>query len=161
MTNDSQTTAWLDQEDAHLTQVVRAHRWAVQYVGAGDGPEEPAFAYTIGLFGLGSPELVVVGLGPGRAHEVLDSVAALVAGGRDLVPGELLRAPGDGRPLLVEQCPNPGDVVLVANRFYQRPPESSVPAHQLTWPHENGLWPWDDGHSCAPHCQPRPGSRQA
>ena len=62
MTHDPQTIAWLDQEDAHLAQVIRAHRFAVQYVGAGDEDDEPAFGYTIGLFGLGHPELVVVGL---------------------------------------------------------------------------------------------------
>jgi Domain of unknown function (DUF4262) len=55
MTHDPQTTAWLDQEDAHLAQVIRAHRWAVQYVGEGEEPGEPAFGYTIGLFGLGHP----------------------------------------------------------------------------------------------------------
>ena len=36
MTTDPQTLAWLDQEDAHLAQVIRAHRWSVQFVGAGD-----------------------------------------------------------------------------------------------------------------------------
>ncbi len=61
MTTDPQTTAWLDQEDARLAQVIRARRWAVQYVWQGDGPDEPAFGYTIGLFGLGHPELVLVG----------------------------------------------------------------------------------------------------
>ena len=49
---DPQTTAWLDQEDAHLAAVIREHRWAVQYVGPGDAPDQPSFAYTIGLFGL-------------------------------------------------------------------------------------------------------------
>ncbi|SDY36551.1 hypothetical protein SAMN05661080_03219 [Modestobacter sp. DSM 44400] len=41
MTMDPQITAWLDQEDA---QLVRAHRWVVQYIGAGDTPEEPRSA---------------------------------------------------------------------------------------------------------------------
>ena len=36
MTHDPQTIAWLDQEDAHLAQVIRAHRFAVQYVGEGE-----------------------------------------------------------------------------------------------------------------------------
>ena len=161
MTSDPQTTAWLDQEDAHLAQVIRGHRWAVQYVGAGDEPDEPAFAYTIGLFGLGHPELVVVGLPPGAAHGVLDTVARMVAAGRDLVPGEVL--PDDhGRPLVtVEESPNPGEVVLGANRFYQRPPEYSVPAYQLGWAHADGAFPWDDGCPCDPPCQPRPGTWRA
>src|SRR3712207_9308332 len=90
MTTDPQITAWLDQEDAHTAQTIRAHGWAVQYVGEGDEPGEPPFGYTIGLFGLGHPELVVVGLVHAAAHAILHRVAALVRDGRDLVPGELL-----------------------------------------------------------------------
>ncbi len=158
---DPQTTAWLDQEDARLAQIVRAHRWAVQYVGAGEEPGEPAFGYTIGLFGLGHPELVVVGLGGDPTHAMLDRVAGLVADGRDLVPGELLTREGWDGQLVVEILPNPGEVVLGANRFYARPPEYSVPAYQLTWPHRDGQFPWDPGYPCGPECQPRPGTWQA
>ena len=60
MTTDPQLTAWLDQEDAHTARMIREHRFAVIYVW-GEGPDEPAFGYTIGLFGLGHPELVLVG----------------------------------------------------------------------------------------------------
>src|SRR3954469_20660556 len=79
MTTDPQLTAWLDQEDAHLAQVIRARRWAVQFVGPGEEADEPAFAYTIGLFGLGHPELVVVSLSPTVAHALLERAAELVA----------------------------------------------------------------------------------
>jgi hypothetical protein len=161
MTHDPQTLAWLDQEDAHLAQTIRAHRWAVQYVGPGEAPTEPAFGYTIGLFGLGHPELVVVGLSPEGTHGILGRVAETVADGRDLVAGELLTwLDWDGR-LVVEGMPNPGDVVLGANRFYERPAEHSVPAYQLTWAHADGLFPWDEGCSCGPDCQPRPGTWRA
>jgi hypothetical protein len=157
MTTDPQTTAWLDQEDAHLAHVIRAHRWAVQYVGEGDEPEEPPFAYTIGLFGLGHPELVVVGLDHGSAHDLLQQAAALVAGGRDLVPGERLGR-GEQAAAIVEVLPNPGEVVLGANRFYERPPEYSVPALQLTWSAAGGAFPWDDEWPFGPARQPRPGT---
>jgi len=126
---DPQTTAWLDQEDAHLAQLIRAHRWVVQYVGPGDQPGEPAFGYTVGLFGLGHPEL--------------------------------LTFPDRGGRLVVETVPNPGDVVLGANRHYQRPREASVPAVQLTWDHPDGTFPWDAGYPCGPECQPRPGTWRA
>jgi hypothetical protein len=156
MTHDPQTIAWLDQEDTRLAQLIRAHRYAVQFVGAGEEDDEPAFAYTIGLFGLGHPELVVVGLDHREAHDLLGWAAALVAGGRDLVAGEVL-AWNDGGPVVVEELPNPGEVVLGANRYYQRPAEVSVPAYQLTWAHPGGGFPWDPGYSCGPGCQPRPG----
>ena len=161
MTTDPSTLAWLDQEDAHLAQTIRAHRWAVQYVGAGDAADEPAFGYTIGLFGLGHPELVIVGLGHDNAHGILRRVAGIVADGRDLVVGELLTWPDWGGQIVVETLPTPGEVVLAANRFYERPVEYSVPAHQLTWSHADGTFPWDDGYPCGPECQPRPGTWRA
>ena len=161
MTTDPQITAWLDQEDAHLAELIRAHRWAVQYVGAGDDPGEPAFGYTIGLFGLGHPELIVVGLGAETTHGILDRVAGMVANGRDLVPGELLTWDDWEGRLFVEECPNPGEVVLGANRWYQRPEEYSVPALQLAWTHREGTLPWEAGYPCVPECQPRPGTWRA
>jgi Domain of unknown function (DUF4262) len=161
MTSDPQIVAWLDQEDAHLAQLIRAHRWAVQYVAAGEEPDEPAFGYTIGLFGLGHPELVVVGAEPQRIDAILGRVAGMVVDGRNLVAGELLPgSDGDG-PLVVEECPNPGEVLLGANRFYERPPEYSVPAFQLAWCSRDGLFPWDAGYACGPRCQPRPGTWRA
>ena len=126
MTSDPQTIAWLDQEDAHLAQTIRAHRWAAQYVGAGEEPGEPAFGYTIGLYGLGHPELVIVGLGCDNTYGILGRVAGMVADGRDLVIGEMLQWPDWAGRLVVEHLPNPGEVVLGANRFYELPAEYSI-----------------------------------
>jgi hypothetical protein len=156
MTTDPHTTAWLDQEDAHLAAVIRRARFAVQYVGPGDRPDEPAFGYTIGLFGLGHPELVVVGRGARDTHALLDAGAAEVVRGRSLVAGELVEVARE--QLVVEECPNPGAVLLGANRWYQRPAEYSVPAYQLTWASPAGCFPWDPGWDAGPHGQPRPGT---
>ncbi|PRY51228.1 uncharacterized protein DUF4262 [Geodermatophilus tzadiensis] len=156
MSTDPQTTAWLDQEDAHLAAVIRRARFAVQYVGPGEGPGEPAFGYTIGLFGLGHPELVVVARSAPATHALLDAVAGQVVAGRSLVPGELVEAAGEA--LVVEECPNPGEVLLGANRWYQRPAEYSVPAQQLAWASPAGCWPWDAGWDGGAHGQPRPGT---
>ncbi|WP_040337096.1 DUF4262 domain-containing protein [Candidatus Blastococcus massiliensis] len=164
MTQDPQTLAWLDQEDAHLAQVIRQHGWAVQYVFPHDEESGmPAFGYTVGLFGLGHPELVVVGLSSTGAHGILQHVARLVADGRNLLPGEAVPPPaGSGaHAVVVENVPNPGEVLFVANRFYRRPDEYSVPAFQLTWAHVDGAYPWDDHYPCGPDCQPRPGEWRA
>jgi hypothetical protein len=161
MTHDPQTVAWLDQEDARLAQVIRTHRWAVQYVGAGEAADEPAFGYTVGLFGLGHPELVVVGIGYETGHGVLNRVARMVLDGRNLVPGEVL-SDDDGQDLFtVEVLPNPGEILFSANRFYERPDEFSVPAYQLTWAHPGGIFPWDPQYPCGLECQPRPGTWRA
>jgi hypothetical protein len=160
MTTDPQTLAWLDQEDARTARLVRENRFTVTYVW-GETAEEPAFGYTTGLFGLGHPELVVVGVGSEAAYGMLDRAAQLVIDGRDLVPGEHLTWPDRPGGLMVEQLPNPGEVLFAANRFYRRPDEYSVPAYQLTWPHADGRFPWDEGYPCGPECQPRPGTWRA
>ena len=158
--SDPQMLAWLDQEDSRLAQTIRAHRVAVQYVMRGEESDEPPFGYTVGLFGVGHPELVVVGVGHDTAAAMLNTVADLVLDGRDLVPGELLVLDADRR-FTVETLPNPADVLFGANRFYQRPDEFSVPAYQLTWADDGGHFPWDPGYPCPPQCQPRPGTWRA
>jgi Domain of unknown function (DUF4262) len=161
MTNDAQTIAWLDQEDARLAQTIRSHRLAVQYVHAGEEPDEPDFGYTVGLFGLGHPEWVAVGLDHETAGDLLNEVAGLVVAGRDLVPGEVL-SDDDGTPVItVEVVPNPAEILFSANRFYQRPDEYSVPAFQLTWAIDGGLFPWDVHYPWGPERQPRPGTWRA
>jgi hypothetical protein len=161
MTTDPQTTAWLDQEDTRLAQTVRAHRVAVQYVMRGEESDEPAFGYTVGLFGVGHPELVAVGLDHETACGLLNRVADMVFDGRDLVPGEVITDDDGVDVLTVEVLPNPAEVVFAANRFYQRPDEFSVPAYQLTWALDGGVFPWDPRYPCGPECQPRPGTWRA
>jgi len=160
MTTDPQTLAWLDQEDSRLARTIRAHRIAVQYVMRGTESDEPPFGYTVGLFGLGHPELVVVGVGHDTASAMLNTVAELVVAGRDLMPGELVELDAERR-LVVEVLPNPAEVLFSANRFYQRPDEFSVPAYQLTWADADGSFPWEPGYPCPPECQPRPGTWRA
>ena len=158
MTQDPQTVAWLDQEDARLAQVIRRHRFAVQYVWSGDRPDEPGFGYTVGLFGLGHPELVVVGLDHRLSHGLLNKIAQLVVDGRNLVPGEVMTDDAGQDILSVEVLPNPGEVLFSANRFYERPDEYSVPAFQLTWADPAGRFPWDPECEAGAARQPRPGT---
>jgi hypothetical protein len=161
MTTDPQTIAWLDQEDARLAQLIRTHRFAVQYVCSGDEADEPEFGYTVGLFGLGHPELVVVGLDHDMSHGLLSRVARMVVDGRNLVPGEVIQDE-DGQDILaVEVLPNPGEILYSANRFYERPDEYSVPAFQLTWPDAAGTFPWDPRCTYERDRQPRPGTWRA
>ena len=63
--------------------------------------------------------------------------------------------------LTVEELPSPGEVLLAANRHYQRPPEASVEAYQLTYDDLAGCFPWDPGYANAPDIQPRPGTWRA
>lgn len=118
------------------------------------------FCYTTGLYGIGHPELVVLGLPQDVSMRLLNAAAHQVTGHRqDLVPGQLV--PHLEPQLLVEEIPNPGMVVFQANNYYQRPFHASVPAYQLTWADGAGLFPWEQGHEGGPWGQPRPGTYRA
>lgn len=160
MTNP-QIQAWLDQEDTFVAQTIRRYGVFIQYV-SGDPAEVPeSFAYTVGLFGLGHPELVVTDITQGTAHGLLNEVSGRVKVGGDLVPGELLTFDKWPHRVVVEKLPNPGEVVFAANRHYQRPPEASVPALVLTYDDVDGNFPWDRGYCNPPAIQPRPGTWSA
>jgi hypothetical protein len=166
---DVQTQAWLDQEDARVTQAIRRRGWFIQYVlscrrtmpGGDRGHlEDPPFAYTVGLFGMGHPELLIVGVSPITASSVLDALGERIRAGADIVPGELITSEDWQRRIIAEQVPNPGEIVFAANRHYWRPPEHSVPVLQLSYDDEAGRFPWERGHA-EPATQPRPGTFRA
>jgi hypothetical protein len=155
---DSQLQAWLDQEDEHVAQTIRKHGLFIQFVYGGDGEPPPTFAYTVGLFGLGHPELVVLSTGADAASRLLNHLGDRIRAGENLMPGSLLSFDDWPHRVTVEELPNPGEIVLTANRHYQRPVEASVPAFQLTYDDKLGRFPWDPGYANAPDLQPRPGS---
>jgi hypothetical protein len=155
---DAQTLAWLDQEDRRITETVRRHGWAVQYVGGlGD---IPPFAYTVGLFGLGHPELVVFGLDASSAVGLLNDLGSRIRENSDLVPGQILHFDGDGTRVRVDVLPNPAEVLFGANRYDERPDEASVTAYQLTWDID-GAFPGEPGYSKPGWLQPKPGEFRA
>ena len=117
--------------------------------------------FTVGLFGLGHPELVVTGLDHQVSHGLLNRVARMVVDGRDLVPGEVIQDDTGQDILTVEVLPNPAEVLFSANRFYERPDEFSVLAFQLTWADAAGRFPWDPLCAYDRERQPRPGTWRA
>lgn len=175
---DPATQAWLDQSDRHTTAVIRRHGVSIAYIGgdaecdacrAGvpDGASEPhsdartPFAYTVGLFGLDHPELLIFDVDPPTAASVLNDLANRVRAGRYLTAGEVLPFPRWRRRVLVETVPNPGEIAFAANRFYKRPDEHSVPLLQLSVDDVNGRFPGEPGYSGSESSQPRPGTFRA
>jgi hypothetical protein len=158
--------AWLDQHDASITETIRRCGWVVHYIGGeacitpgcdcppGDGPP---FAYTTGLFGLGHPELLILGVDPPSASTVIGTLGERIRSGENLIPGMPVVVTGWPHHIVPETVPNPGDILFEANRFYRRPSEHSVPALQLTYDDDQGRFPWDDGYA-TPELQPRPGT---
>lgn len=166
---DAATQAWLDQEDAMVADIIRRHGWFIQYVGGGlcsrpdcgcSEEDGPAFAYTVGLFGLGHPELLIFGTDPGTAAGVLNELGERIRAGATLLPGQLFTFEQWPHRVIPEQVPNPGDIVFAANRFYQRPDQASVPVIQLSYDDLAGRFPWESGYA-APELQPRPGTFKA
>ena len=169
--NDPQLVAFLDQEDAQTVSCIRKYGVFIQYVGGGpcsypgccNGPhdqEGPSFAYTVGLFGLGHPELMIVGAGVNTSGAVLNELSARVRAGTDIVPGQILTFEQWPHRIIAEPVPNAGEIVYAANRHYQRPAEVSVPALQLSYDDTVGRFPWEDDY-VAPDRQPRPGTWRA
>lgn len=153
--------ARLDEEDRRTAQTIRARGTRNEYV-FGDMPKREApFAYTIGLFGMGHPELLVFGLDPRTSSLLLDDVAARVRAGEDLRAGQVLSFAGWRHRVAVEVVPNPGEIVFAANRYYDRTDEHSVPVLQLTYDDRDGRFPWEDGYDTAAWLQPRPGAFRA
>jgi len=161
--------AWWDQEDARIKTVIRRHGWAIEYIGGGccsvpgcDGGDDdgPPFAYTVGIFGLGHPELLVFGLDPGATARLLNSLGDRIRADESLIPGQLVGVEGWNRRVVPEEVPNPGEIVFTANRFYERPSEFSVPVFQLSYDDDAGRFPWEPGFA-DPKSQPRPGSFRA
>ncbi len=166
---DARTQAWHDQDEARTVAVVRRRGWMIQYVGGGtcsrpgcDGGQSsgPPFAYTIGLWGLAHPELLIFGVPPETVVGVLNDLGERIRTGETLLPGHLVEFDEWPHRIFPETVPNPGDIVFSANRFYRRPDELSVPVLQLSYDDIGGRFPWESGYS-APEMQPRPGTFRA
>jgi Domain of unknown function (DUF4262) len=166
---DARTQAWLDQEDSKVAQTIRRYGWFIQYVGGGvcDAPgcdggddEGPPFAYTVGMFGMGHPELLIIGVSMDDAACVLNTLGHRIQAGADLLPGELITFEEWQHRIVPEHVPNPGEIVFSANRHYWRPTEFSVPVLQLSYDDEAGRFPWEPEYE-APQVQPRPGTFRA
>ncbi len=168
---DASIQAWIDQDDANTTAIIRRHGWMIQYVGGGacnvpgcDGDDHdvdhPSFAYTVGMFGLGHPEFLIFDVSPATATGVLNDLGERVRDGETLIPGQLITFDQWPHRVVLEDVPNPGEIVFSANRFYQRPHDFSVAVLQVTYDDEKGLFPWDEGYN-AVGIQPRPGAFRA
>jgi hypothetical protein len=149
----------LAQNDARTRNIVREHGWMIQAV-FGKGTDPP-FAYTVGLFGLDHPELVIFGIDEASAAGVLNHLGERVRQGDCIAPGELLTFDHWPHRLHVFPLPNPSEVLFAANRFYHRPPDDPVPALQLVWDDLWGNFPWEPGYQAPAWCQPVPGSFKA
>ena len=92
---------------------------------------------------------------------MLNDLGERVRSGENLISGQLVDGEGWNHKVVLEEVPNPGEIVFSANRFYQRPAEFSVPVLQVTYDDDQGRFPWDEGHDASCGRQPRPGEFRA
>ncbi|PZF84006.1 DUF4262 domain-containing protein [Jiangella anatolica] len=144
---------WRDQEDAWLRDTVRRHGMAVQYAAGA-----PPFAYSVGLFGLGHPELLVYGLDLQSSAWVLNHLGERVRDGERFGPGRPLRLHGWSHRLQLFPFHDGEEPAVLgsAQRFYGRGPADPVPALQLIWDDADGRFPWDEGYELPAGLQPAP-----
>ena len=166
MTLTSSQQAWLDQDDRRVTMTIRKHGCHITYV-EGSAPAYPGgqgrttFAYSTGFFGLGHPEVLILGVTPETALGVINDLFAQVREGRDLVPGELVTFESCVHRITVEEVPNPVEIAFATQRHYGKAPFDPVPLLQLTYDDKGGRFPWEAGYCVAPWLQPRPGDFRA
>ena len=149
-----------DDLERGCVETVRTHGWQVNLVGEGDGDDEPAFAYTVGLgHRAAHPELVMSGLPTDLMHRVLNAlVDRIAAGHRFDVPGQLVEAALARVALTVEPLTDDGlrQTVTWSGWFHRRRPQ----AVQLVWPDTDGVFAWQDGAPPVLDRRQPPGWRQ-
>ena len=162
---DPATVAWLDQQDAWTRTRVREYGWVVEHVGGGTcshpgcdgGPPVVPFGYTVGLHGLGHPELLLHGCDAQVTMHVLNALGRRVLFGEDLVEGVDYQVPGWPRGLRMLPVPNPEQILFAAYRFYRCDRPGAVEALQVCWSDAAGRFPWEPGCDDDARCQPPPG----
>lgn len=141
--------ATLDDYLDVLRDSIRRHGWAVQYIESKRRP----FAYTIGLHEHGLAELMITGVEPARAVDVLNAAARYCTTTVQPQPGERLSLPDC--VLEFVHVIRPEEYVKHAFDIYG--PE--VRALQIVWIDDRGHSPWcpdfDHGRGSQPVLGPR------
>lgn len=144
-----------DPHDKKVISDVDEHFVHIICVSAGAGPEEPAFAYTVGLWHQARhPELVMSGQKPELMHRSLNAAAEWVRAGRRLTPGMSLEGLIGGFPVAVEEMTRQAaDETVRQSSWFHRGPVDAV---QLVWTDLQGVWPWQPGvHELTHERQPQ------
>ena len=146
----SSTAPWsiTDETERFIVECIADPGWSVQMIAAGEGPDEPAFGYTIGLFhNYQQPELIVVGLRHELMHSMLNDVAQRIKDGKVLAVGEKLVDVLEGFDVTLREVRTKESFkqhVGYALWFYKGKP---FPLFQLVWPDKQGRFPKEKGTS--------------
>ncbi len=141
MVSAGQARDWvLDQ----VRENVNRHGWSATGTATAAGT---AYVYTTGLTAtFGHPELVIAGLDPHTAHDLLRNAVEKIESGIPLEPGVPCEGIAAGFVVRFSDVfrPSCGLSLAVTDRFYGKP----VPFRQLLWPDRRGRFPGEPG--CIP-----------
>jgi hypothetical protein len=126
--------------------------WAIQYVEKVRVP----FAYTVGLTNRWLPELLVTGVSPRRAGELLNEVARFTVDNGAPTAGARITLP-TGRLVEVVEVAQPDAHLYAAIGLFG----PDVRARQLVWTDWCGRWPWSPDFNDGGAIQPVLGARAA
>ena len=135
-----------DFEKKLLDDVAR-HGWhCVQVQEQG---QEPGYSHTVGLYKThGHPELMIMGLQPDEAHELLGRASEQISKGHifraDARDNVLL---GDRDCLLRTVPPTAYRKYLGSAVWFYKDSPQSFPALQILWPDPDGKFPGEPGFS--------------
>lgn len=128
-----------------IRATMREHGWAVQFVES----ERLPFAYTVGLYARGLPELLLTGLPPQTSARLLNSIAhQIVEDGIAVQPAMHIDYQGEFLLEVVEVDHPEVHLKFAAALFGPQ-----IRALQLVWTDDPGRWPWDTGWA---HGRPQP-----
>jgi hypothetical protein len=136
-----------------LKQIIAEHGWAVRRVVPRiDDTDALEFAYTIGLTGLGHPEVVIYGLPVDTAHALLNDIGSRVRTGQRFGPGQVVIGLVENDvPIAFLVVQDTADLTAVEQIY------GAVHALQMVWPDRHSHFPWDDAYALAPEIQPLKG----
>lgn len=133
--------------DKRLLGTVEEIGWYNLHVSEEEGA--PAFAFSIGHFHKHDhPEIIVVGLEPEIAHELLDIAAVKIIGSQQRIAPYKKYADfteGLSVAFVPVELDRYEEYLGYANWYYGSLP-GPYPALQLVWPDRDGRHPWDDGY---------------
>lgn len=134
-------------------RLINEFGWAVTAVLPDLGESRTTFAYTVGLTERDLPELVVAGLDPLIAKELLNDVAERISSsGEWFSHGQRVTDLLDGYDVII--VGGPATDALLPGMAYARYGKERVRLQQIVWPDPYSRFPWDDGYLYPAHVQP-------
>lgn len=135
-----------DTIDAGIEDDIAHHGFATHHV-TGDA-SRPSWSHTVGLDGLGYPELVVVGVTAEAGGALLHWIVDLLRGGERLTAGRDRHLAFRGVPIRLvpvpEQCWDDDNDLLRAGRAHRRGTgRARSQALQVVWADGAGRFPWE------------------